>query len=274
MNEVYSHIEKYEIIGIAVKKRRKKKNKEYRIKLYFEPSIKCPANFDDNIFKKQLVCDNRLEIYNATVQEPPPLPYNLNDILNEMLNGWNIKKNDTYQILQKLHKEYKCITNPNTNCRYLSTGQWIDVKNQDIYSEDFFGAMPFVRGRAINDDKTKNGTGISPTQTNWYDIEQNHNVTYFEELIYNLIYKRFAMQFHQPAEYKIAYGEIPACEYGRLVYKKTEAVDEEWKEAFDYPRLGYAAYTDFMIKNNRIKAPNLWWHALKTGTYRFKLEEC
>ena len=145
MNEDYSHIEKYEIVGIAVKKRKKKKNKEYKVKLHFEPSIKCPANFDDNIFKKQLVCDNRLEIYNATVQEPPPLPYNLNDILNEMLNGWNIKKNDTYQILQKLHKEYKCITNPNTNCRYLSTGQWIDVKTKTSIPKTFLVLCHLLR---------------------------------------------------------------------------------------------------------------------------------
>lgn len=160
-------------------------------------AIKIQKNLENQHFNFNIQSQDKIQY--------PPLPFNLLNLQAESsrLYGFSAKK--TLDITQILREKYKAITYNRSDCEYLpmnlfSESALIIEALKSNFKEDIGqnNADSSIKSICFDDSKISAHYAIIPTQ-NKFDIDKLNND---ERLIYNLIAKRFLMQFYAPCKYK------------------------------------------------------------------------
>lgn len=134
--------------------------------------------------------------------DEPPLPFNLLTLqaLASKMFGFSAKK--TLQVTQELREKHKAISYNRSDCEYLPTTAFenatavLQAVNENI-GLDISKADTSYKNRAFDDSKLSAHYGIIPTKAKFDKTKLSED----ELNIYELIAKRFLMQFFHPCEY-------------------------------------------------------------------------
>lgn len=146
--------------------------------------------------------DFDLKINSSNKKEEPPLPFNLLTLqtLASRIFGFSAKK--TLEITQNLREKHKAITYNRSDCEYLPTTAFenapavLKAVNENI-GLDISKADTSYKNRAFDDSKLSAHFAIIPTNTKFDKTQLSQD----ELNLYELIAKRFLMQFFYPCEY-------------------------------------------------------------------------
>jgi DNA topoisomerase III len=141
-------------------------------------------------------------------KQPAPLLMNLSDLISEANNQFGYKGKETQKIAQSLYEKHKCISYPRTSSRAVTKDEiklmqksYETLKNEKRYEEFFMGAdhefVSVENKRVCNPEKVTDHHALLPEPV----VPQNLNEK--EGNIYDIIIKRFALQFFAPAKKKI-----------------------------------------------------------------------
>ncbi|MDF1509624.1 DNA topoisomerase 3 [Robertmurraya sp. DFI.2.37] len=139
--------------------------------------------------------------------EQQPLPYDLTELQRDAHNRFGFSAKKTLSVLQKLYEQYKLVTYPRTDSRYLTKdmeGTMLD-RLQGLASSYRDEVKPLIANkgkvlakRVFNNDKVSDHHAIIPTE------ERSHlsDLSNDERKLYDLIVRRFLALFHQPYKYE------------------------------------------------------------------------
>lgn len=210
-----------------------KKSFYYTIEAFFNTQgldIKTKLKTKNDILDKTVAenivkdCENMkaglvTKVVNEEKKEYPPLPYNLLLLQSECNKKFGYKPDKTLEITQSLREKYKLISYNRSDCQYLPENLFEEspeileaIKsnfNNDNYKNLVENADLTIKGYAFNDKNITAHYGIIPT-TAKVDLS---NLTKDEYNVYELISKRFALQFYEPKEYLHTSIEIGIADY-------------------------------------------------------------
>ena len=172
-----------------------------------------------------------------------PKPYSLADIQLEASNKYGFSAEQTLNVCQSLYEKHKLTSYPRSDCQYLPESQFADAKHVLEAVSSTHSALtgfvrkadPSIRTEVWNDKKITAHHGIIPTQQkgSWGQLTKE------EQIIYELIAKRYIAQFFPPYEYletKVelccaneqfrATGKNTLKEGWKLIYQKEESCEE------------------------------------------------
>ncbi|TKX29178.1 DNA topoisomerase 3 [Campylobacter aviculae] len=166
---------------------------------------------DENIAKEiKNSCENQsanisLKIENK--KEYPPLPYNLLILQAECAKIFGFSPDKTLQITQSLREKHKAITYNRSDCQYLPETMFEEAPkilncikenlNNDEIKTLISNSDTTIKSKAFNDSNISAHYGIIPTQN-----KISSQLTQDELYVYDLIAKRFIIQFFNPREYQ------------------------------------------------------------------------
>ncbi|EEU7827271.1 DNA topoisomerase III [Campylobacter coli] len=180
-------------------------------------TIKARLKTEDKILDENLAkeikesCENQNAKINLKIEnkkEYPPLPYNLLVLQAECAKLFGFSPDKTLEITQILREKHKAITYNRSDCQYLPETMFeqapniLNIIKENLNSNDEIQALIAssdltIKSKAFNDANISAHYGIIPTQN-----KISSQLTQDELVIYNLIAKRFIIQFFHPREYQ------------------------------------------------------------------------
>jgi len=139
--------------------------------------------------------------------EQQPLPYDLTELQRDANNRFGFSAKKTLSVLQKLYEQYKLVTYPRTDSRYLTRdmeGTMLD-RLHGLASSYRDEVKPLIASkgkvaakRVFNNEKVTDHHAIIPTE------ERSHlsDLSNDERKLYDMIVRRFLALFHQPYKYE------------------------------------------------------------------------
>jgi DNA topoisomerase III len=147
------------------------------------------------------------EIKKEAKREPSPLPYDLTELQRDANRRFGFSAKKTLSVLQRLYEQYKIVTYPRTDSRYITEDVAETVKER-LAAMGVGPYAPFVREitkknlpiskRCVDAGKVSDHHAIIPT-------EQDLDLTILsreEAELYDLIARRFLSLFYPPFEYE------------------------------------------------------------------------
>lgn len=180
-------------------------------------TIKARLKTEDKILNENLAkeikesCENQNAKINLKIEnkkEYPPLPYNLLVLQAECAKLFGFSPDKTLEITQNLREKHKAITYNRSDCQYLPETMFeqapniLNIIKENLNSNDEIQALIAssdltIKSKAFNDANISAHYGIIPTQN-----KISSQLTQDELVVYNLIAKRFIIQFFHPREYQ------------------------------------------------------------------------
>ncbi|HHS6667176.1 TPA: DNA topoisomerase 3 [Campylobacter jejuni] len=180
-------------------------------------TIKARLKTEDKILDENLAkeikesCENQNAKINLKIEnkkEYPPLPYNLLVLQAECAQLFGFSPDKTLEITQNLREKHKAITYNRSDCQYLPETMFeqapniLNIIKENLNSNDEIQALIAssdltIKSKAFNDANISAHYGIIPTQN-----KISSQLTQDELVVYNLIAKRFIIQFFHPREYQ------------------------------------------------------------------------
>src|SRR3954468_20117211 len=152
-------------------------------------------------------------------REKPQLLYDLTSLQRHAntLHGFSARR--TLAAAQRLYEEYKAITYPRTNSRFLPSDQIPEIKpTAELvgHNSEYTQAARYVAsldklplGRVVNDEKVDDHHALIPTRTE-HDLDRMGSD---ERRVYDLVAKRFLAIFHPEAVYERTRVETTVVEH-------------------------------------------------------------
>lgn len=139
--------------------------------------------------------------------EQQPLPYDLTELQRDASNRFGFSAKKTLNVLQKLYEQYKLVTYPRTDSRYLTKDMEATMLDRlhGLASSYRDEVKPLIvnKGKVLakkvfNNEKVTDHHAIIPTE------ERSHlsDLATDERKLYDLIVKRFLALFHSPYRYE------------------------------------------------------------------------
>ncbi|RDU62115.1 DNA topoisomerase III [Helicobacter didelphidarum] len=169
--------------------------------------------FDETIAQEILhACSNKsfiCKVMQENKKEYPPLPYNLLILQAECAKAFGYKPDKVLTITQSLREKHKLITYNRSDCQYLPETKFEEAKEiieavKEIFSDADSQIQSLckntnlnIKSKAFNDKNLSAHYGIIPTTSS---VPIN-NLSTEERNIYEMIAKRFLVQFYEPREY-------------------------------------------------------------------------
>lgn len=180
-------------------------------------TIKARLKTEDKILDENLAkeikesCENQNAKINLKIEnkkEYPPLPYNLLVLQAECAKLFGFSPDKTLEITQNLREKHKAITYNRSDCQYLPETMFeqapniLNIIKENLNFNDEIQALIAssdltIKSKAFNDANISAHYGIIPTQN-----KISSQLTQDELVVYNLIAKRFIIQFFHPREYQ------------------------------------------------------------------------
>ncbi|EGF5818043.1 DNA topoisomerase III [Campylobacter jejuni] len=180
-------------------------------------TIKARLKTEDKILDENLAkeikesCENQNAKINLKIEnkkEYPPLPYNLLVLQAECAKLFGFSPDKTLEITQILREKHKAITYNRSDCQYLPETMFeqapniLNIIKENLNSNDEIQALIAssdltIKSKAFNDANISAHYEIIPTQN-----KISSQLTQDELVVYNLIAKRFIIQFFHPREYQ------------------------------------------------------------------------
>lgn len=166
---------------------------------------------DENIAKEiKNSCENqnaKISLRIENKKEYPPLPYNLLILQAECAKIFGFSPDKTLQITQNLREKHKAITYNRSDCQYLPETMFEEAPkilnsikenlDNDEIEALIAGSDTKIKSKAFNDANISAHYGIIPTQN-----KITSQLSKDELVVYDLIAKRFIIQFFNPREYQ------------------------------------------------------------------------
>lgn len=139
--------------------------------------------------------------------EQHPLPYDLTELQRDANHRYGFSAKKTLNVLQKLYEQYKLVTYPRTDSRYLTTDMEATMLDRlhglaSSYKDE---VKPLIakKGKVVakkifNNEKVTDHHAIIPTEERAHISDLSPD----ERKLYDLIVRRFLMLFHQAYEYE------------------------------------------------------------------------
>ncbi|MBP3038525.1 DNA topoisomerase III [Bacillaceae bacterium Marseille-Q3522] len=139
--------------------------------------------------------------------EQQPLPYDLTELQRDANKRFGFSAKKTLTVLQRLYEQYKLVSYPRTDSRYLTT----DIENtmadrlqalSAAYKEEVRPAMQnkgkVLAKRVFNNEKVSDHHGLIPTEERPFLSDLSPD----ERKLYDLIVKRFLALFYPAYQYE------------------------------------------------------------------------
>ncbi|CEG25639.1 DNA topoisomerase III [Bacillus sp. B-jedd] len=147
--------------------------------------------------------------------EPQPLPYDLTELQRDANKRFGFSAKKTLNTMQRLYEQYKLVTYPRTDSRYLTTDMEATMADRlgaiaGAYKEEarpVLGKSQVLAKRVFNNTKVTDHHAIIPTEErpNLSELESD------ERKIYDLIVRRFLTLFYPAYEYETVLFEVDAA---------------------------------------------------------------
>jgi DNA topoisomerase-3 len=166
--------------------------------------------------------------------EPQPMPYDLTELQRDANKRFGFSAKKTLNVLQRLYEQYKLVTYPRTDSRYLTTdmaGTMTD-RLQGMASGYKDEVRPLLAAggkvlakRVFNNEKVTDHHAIIPTEQrlNLSDLDSD------ERKIYDLIARRFLALFYPAYEYETIHAAFKV-EGEIFTAKETNIIDLGFKK--------------------------------------------
>ena len=147
-----------------------------------------------------------IEARTRSIEQPPPLPYNLLKLQADASKKYGIKPDETKDITQSLREKHKLITYNRSDCQFLSDEQHgeapavlaaIAGTTGSVMGDAVKGANATIKSRAFDSSKVSAHHAIIPTET----VANLSSLTDSERKIYLLIARAYVAQFYPPRKY-------------------------------------------------------------------------
>ncbi|OAB26427.1 DNA topoisomerase III [Paenibacillus macquariensis subsp. defensor] len=168
--------------------------------------------------------------------EPHPLAYDLTELQRDANKRYGFSAKQTSNVLQRLYEQYKLVTYPRTDSRYLTSDMTETFKErlESVAVGPYATlARPLLRKnlnitkRIVDDSKVSDHHAIIPTEEtvllNLLNTE--------ERKLYDLIVRRFISLFYPPARYDDVAVTVK-IENESLHTKGTTVKDIGWREVY------------------------------------------
>ena len=165
-------------------------------------------------------------------EQNPPLGYSLADIQSAANAKYGYSAQQVLNCCQKLYEVCKLTSYPRSDCQYLPTSQFGDVKqvlaalkavNPDLAAA-VAGANPALKSKIWNDAKISAHHAIIPTQN-----ARASAMAEDEKNVYRLLVLRYLCQFYPPA--KLLKSKLTVSVNGfDFVCSGTAVLDPGWKK--------------------------------------------
>ncbi|ERT14906.1 type IA DNA topoisomerase [Photorhabdus temperata] len=163
----------------------------------------------------ELCRGKKTTVTNAKVEDKTkavPLPFALLDLQAKMNRLYDFSPEKTLKITQDLREKYKAITYNRSDCRYLSTEQFVEApQTLSAISAAFADLSKFFeqtdstkKSRAFNDSKITAHTAIIPTAKQ-VDVS---SMTADEQKVYRAIVEQYLAQFLPEKGFQSALAEF------------------------------------------------------------------
>ncbi|MDR0267655.1 DNA topoisomerase III [Paenibacillus sp.] len=168
--------------------------------------------------------------------EPHPLAYDLTELQRDANRKYGFSAKQTSNVLQRLYEQYKLVTYPRTDSRYLTTDMVHTLKERlESVAIGPYAALarPLLRRnlpitkRIVDDSKVSDHHAIIPTEETVLLNQLNTE----ERKLYDLIVRRFISLFYPPARYDNV-SVIVQVEGEQLHAKGTTIKDAGWREVY------------------------------------------
>lgn len=192
------------------------------------------------VSKAEMLKDETLEgvkVTRKTVDEPPPLPFNLSKLTSYCGSKFGYSPMDVMNITQSLRDNYKAISYNRTDCQYLTSRQYeqsgvtMDAVIQNIGFRPKLLDMS-IKSRCFNDKYTTESDGAHTAiipQAIHVDINA---MTERERNVYLAICKYYMAQFLPPAKKEKSRLAAPLNDGGSLVATATKTVEPGYLTIF------------------------------------------
>ncbi|MBP7022012.1 MAG: DNA topoisomerase III [Planctomycetes bacterium] len=136
------------------------------------------------------------DMQRTTHSEPPPLAYDLTELQRDANKRYNFSAKKTLSILQKLYEQYKIVTYPRTDSRYLTMDivptfskrlEGMAVGPYAIYANELLTKQYQPTKRLIDNNKVTDHHAIIPTE----EYVRLEKLDSDERKLYDLIARRF-----------------------------------------------------------------------------------
>ncbi|MEC0244103.1 DNA topoisomerase III [Paenibacillus dokdonensis] len=168
--------------------------------------------------------------------EPHPLAYDLTELQRDANRKYGFSAKQTSNVLQRLYEQYKLVTYPRTDSRYLTSDMVHTLKErlESVAIGPYATlARPLLRKnlpitkRIVDDSKVSDHHAIIPTEETVLLNQLNTE----ERKLYDLIVRRFISLFYPPARYDNV-SVIVQVEGEQLHVKGTTIKDAGWREVY------------------------------------------
>lgn len=168
--------------------------------------------------------------------EPHPLAYDLTELQRDANRKYGFSAKQTSNVLQRLYEQYKLVTYPRTDSRYLTSDMVHTLKErlESVAIGPYATlARPLLRKnlpvskRIVDDSKVSDHHAIIPTEETVLLNQLNTE----ERKLYDLIVRRFISLFYPPARYDNV-SVIVQVEVEQLHVKGTTIKDAGWREVY------------------------------------------
>jgi DNA topoisomerase III len=179
------------------------------------------------------------DVEKKTVTQQPPLPFSLDTLQIEANKVYGLSPKDTLDTVQSLY-EKKIVSYPRSDCNYIPASQQGDadkiiamLASGNALASMTDAADPSISGKAFDDAKITAHHAIIPTG------EKPTNLTENEQNIFDMIAKRYLVQFYKPfifekTSFKFSVGDEIFVGSGReileLGFRAVEKEDQDAKE--------------------------------------------
>ncbi len=185
------------------------------------------------------------EVKREQKREPSPLLYDLTELQRDANRKYGFSAKQTLNIMQKLYEEYKLLTYPRTDSRYI-TADIVPTLPERLRSIDIGAYSPFAKAvlrrgikpskHFVDDSKVSDHHAIIPTE----QFVQLERLGSDERRVYDLVVKRFLAVLSPDFEYEqvsvtgtcnseifTARGKIVGSTGWKAVYGMVSDDDEE-----------------------------------------------
>lgn len=166
-----------------------------------------------------------------------PLLYDLTELQREANRRFNFSAKETLNIMQRLYENYKVLTYPRTDSRYLTQDLEDTLKERlravsigpykkmtsKLLKQPVLGNKNF-----INDAKVSDHHAIIPTEQ-YVPLE---DLSSDERKIYDLVVRRFLAVMYPPYEYE-EMKVVVKVENEEFVLKENYVIKRGWKEVYE-----------------------------------------
>lgn len=168
--------------------------------------------------------------------EPHPLAYDLTELQRDANRKYGFSAKQTSNVLQRLYEQYKLVTYPRTDSRYLTSDMVNTLKERlESVAVGPYAALarPLLRKnlpitkRIVDDSKVSDHHAIIPTE----ETVLLNQLSTEERKLYDLIVRRFISLFYPPARYDNVSVTVQV-EGEQLYAKGTTIKDAGWREVY------------------------------------------